>query len=283
MIALSRLCAGVMRRMPAYAAALAIVAILAASPAASAQIAIGGDSSSGSVPGFAGTGLSGIYYNFGFTEDPLATFTSTNLCYPTCFPVNPYDSGQGGSVFDDTTGGLLGFTNGRIDNVVFNPNLTPPDTWTDSNLAFNGYIAITQPGTYLFSLGSDDYSNLTIAGQQILNIPYPPCCETRTRDVTFDTAGLYAIALGYGEYDTGSFLSLIVTTDDRNLPSACLFGCVDENGNVAANGLFYSDGQFDGAPAPTIGGGWSGIAALALVGGGAALRRYRRGAVAQQA
>ncbi len=239
---------------------------------------IDGDSSVGSVPSFGGTGLAGTYYNYGVTDEPLATFTSTNLCYPTCFAVNPYVAGGGSSnaVFLDDTGGLVAFTNGNIDNVVFNPNFTAPNDWSNSNLTFNGYLAINQPGTYLFSLGADDYASLQIAGQDIVDVPYPPCCQTLTEDVTFTTAGLYAIALQYGEYETGSFLSLIATTDDPNLPSACLFGCVDGNGNLAANGLFYSDAQLDSAPAPTIGGGWSGVAALALFGAGAAVRRNRR-------
>ena len=107
MINYLRLCVPVARRVSAsMAVVLTIFAIFAASQSALAGVTISGGGSSGAVPSFGGTGLSGSYYNSDFTGDLLATFATTNLCYPTCFAVNPYDGG--GEVFDDGSGGACG-------------------------------------------------------------------------------------------------------------------------------------------------------------------------------
>jgi len=65
------------------------------------------------IPDFAGTGLSGLYYDDsnGMTSadgnPAAASFTTTNLCFPDC---------QGNS-FGDGNGGLTAFGNGNINNI----------------------------------------------------------------------------------------------------------------------------------------------------------------------
>lgn len=68
----------------------------------------------------------------------------------------------------------------------------------------------------------------------------------------------------------GSYMGFTGTDPNGN----CIIGCYDTNNNLQPNDLFYSDTDLSGAPAPTIGGGWSWglIAALA---GFEAMRRRR--------
>jgi hypothetical protein len=248
----------------AAACLLLLIAVSTAmSRPADAQTVLGSSDSFGPVPGFAGTGLSGTYTAFTVSQDPIATFTTSNICYPDCL----------GSVFDDSNGGLLAFTNGNIDNVNFSiPSEQIPNDWSSSGLSIAGYLAITQPGTYNFSLGSDDSSHLQIAGQDILDIN--DCCTTVGGQVTFTASGLYAIAVQFMEFGGGSYLNL--TAFDSN--ETCFLGCTDQSGALTNSGLFYSDGQLQSAPAPLPG---SGIASLTVVFAGfafAARRKDRRAA-----
>ncbi len=262
------------RRLPLYAAGLAIILTFSVVHRAQAQNLVGDPSFS--VPDFGGTGLQGYYYsdpggsgNRGSFDAaiansigplgnpaPLATFLSTNICYPSC--------NQG---FDDSTGGLVSFLNGNATNIQFlNTDIAPPTTWNDSGLILNGYVAITTPGSYSFSLGSDDASNLRVGTY-----------FGGAADLTFATAGLYALAVNFTEDGGGSILRLIVTDDSTG---ACILGCtsgVQNNGfnGVLPNNLFYSDAQLQGAPAPAIGSGLFSIAILALLAVGA-LARHRR-------
>ena len=231
----------------------------------------------GAVPGYAGTGLDGLYYdnNFGYSTDagaaPQASFTTTNICYPDCF--------QGR--IRDGDGGLSYFTNGNASNIVDLTGSGLRGSWDSSQLILSGYIAITQPGTYTFSLGSDDNSFLTIAGQSIASIP--GCCYTDVEQATFSAAGLYAIAVNFQEGGGSSYLSLTAfdpTFDPTSYdpysqdasPTGCILGCTDANGNLQANTLFYSQAQIDSAPAPVTGAGWlSLLVAMGVIG----LRKVR--------
>jgi hypothetical protein len=255
-----------LRRLSVAAACLLVLIVLSMAPSrpADAQTVLSSSDSIGPVPGFAGTGLSGLYYNFNVSQDPIATFTTPNICYPDCV----------GSVFEDGTGGLTAFTNGNIDNVNFLiPTEQIPTDWSSSELSIAGYLAITQPGTYNFFLGSDDSSHLQIAGQNILDIG--DCCTTVSGSVTFAVAGLYSIAVQFMEFGGGSYLNLTAT--DSN--DACFLGCTASRGGLIDSGLFYSDGQLQGAPAPLPG---SGIASLAVAFAGLAIavrRKTRRAAM----
>src|SRR5947209_7622763 len=114
------------RRFFSCAAGLAILVALSAANQAHAQTLVDPNSRVSAVPGFAGTGLFGNYYNQGFADgtfesdvinsngpltgySSLATFLSTNICYPDC---------QGGSI-SDGNGGLRYFLNGNATNIVF--------------------------------------------------------------------------------------------------------------------------------------------------------------------
>jgi hypothetical protein len=242
------------------AAGLAIILAYASIHSAQAQNLIDPSTSIGSVPGYAGTGLSGTYYNTGVSDQPLATFTTTNVCFPDCSSTS----------FSDGAGGLLAFTNGNISNVAFNPNVQAPDYWNNSSLDISGYIAINQPGIYNFTLGSDDNSYLTIGGQNLLSIP--GCCTTVGGSASFSAAGLYPILIQFMEYGGGSYLNVTASND-----SGCLIGCSDGNGGYIDSGLFYSDAQLQGAPAPAVGSGWVSIALLFLLSAGAFVRLLRHG------
>jgi hypothetical protein len=260
------------RHLPVRAARLAIVFAFVGIAAShvQAQILVDPQSRVGDVPAFSGTGLQGYYYydtgggNFDATiasatgplsdRSPLATFLSANVCYPSC----------GGGGFTDSQGGLTAFLNGNATNIEFTG--TPPGTWNNSGLILDGYIAITQPGSYSFSLNSDDASSFSIG-----NISG----STRgINDLTFELAGLYRIAVNFTEDGGGSLLSLTAKYDTTG---DCILGCSDGQGDgVQPNGLFFSDAQIEGAPAPTIGSGGLSMAVLVLLAGWAVRTRWQR-------
>jgi hypothetical protein len=246
---LHRLCAGLL--------ALAFIAALAtiAAPSAQAQITINANQSVGAVPGFAGTGLFGLYFRDtdGFntvnTGTPLASFTTTNLCFPDCFS---------GNSFNDGAGGLVEFTNGNATNIVNLSGSPLPNDWNSDALFINGYIAITQPGTYDFNILTDNDSQLFIGGTFIGGVV--GCCGPDNETASFSAAGLYAISFNLLEYGGASGLDLTATG-----PSGCVLGCYVDN-VLQPNGLFYSDGQLQSAPAPLPGAGWpSAMAALGVL------------------
>ena len=225
----------------------------------------------GDIPTFAGTGLQGYYYDNGAGQfsnfdqlihdsiGPLtgntasATFLTQNICYPNC----------AGSSIGDGQGGLAFFLNGNATAPGFTG--TPRNTFNNSGLIIDGYIAIATPGSYSFQLQSDDNSVLRL-GNFVAD-------RFNTIDLSFSTAGLYQIAVNFTEDGGGSRLSLTASNDDGG---TCLLGCSDGNGGYTNAGIFYSQGQLDSAPAPTIGGGPAGGMALAVLGGAALYRRRRQ-------
>ena len=288
-----------MRRLISFPPRAAILAaclaaiVSALAPGRACATTFGSADSFGAVPSFAGTGLFGTYYNSGNPDiygqgtlpvlaaldpgngtsfitsyTPIATFTTTNICFPDCTG-NSFDDGSGG--FVATVDNSTSFSNGNVSNVNFFPDVSIPTTWDESGLDINGFLAITTPGTYIFSLGSDDNSSLSIAGQNILTIA--GCCETISTSVTFNAAGLYAIGADLLEFGGGSYLNVTATDPNGN----CFFGCSDANGGYTQTGLYYSADQFQGAPAPTIGGGLGSMFVLLMLAGGGALRQYRHG------
>ena len=227
---------------------------------ARAQNLIDPSESIGSVPGYAGTGLFGLFFDNadGYSQAngsaPGATFLTANLCFPDCL----------GNSFTDSAGGLTAFTNGAATSISFFTSNEPMRlTWDSSELDITGYIAITTPGTYSFTIGSDDNTNFTIGKSLFQVFGGGP----QTTSDTFTAAGLYPIDVQFLEFNGGSRLS--ITGTDPN--GSCILGCY--NGNLLANDLFYSDEQLAGAPAPTIGGGWPGFTCAVLLGAGALVRR----------
>jgi hypothetical protein len=220
------------------------------------SITVDPSQSIGPVPDFAGTGLAGTYYNPNYYNGTLATFLAPNICFPDC----------AGSSFSDGDGGLVEFTNGNATNIQYLTDIAPTN-WSGSGLNINGYIAITQPGTYYFTISSDDSSSSVLAGQDFIGIP--TCCQSQSGDATFSAAGLYAIAVAFNEGGGGSQLDFTVADSNEN----CLIGCSNGDGGYTNSGLFYSDAQLQGAPAPMIGGGWASLSLLALLGAGSLVRR----------
>lgn len=244
-------------------AAIVLSAVSLCGSAARAQNLIPPTEDQGAVPGFGGTGLDGLYYDNGnnfysASGSPAeASFTANNLCFPDC---------QGNS-FSDGAGGLQLFTNGAASNFNFFTSVEPVRlTWDNSEIVMSGYIAITTPGTYTFTVGSDDNTYLTIGGvqQQILG------GGPQTFQDTFTQAGLYKMSADFLEFGGGSRLSFVA--DDPN--GNCVIGCYNVDNNLNPNDLFYSDADLSGAPAPAIGGGWGAIAVAGLM--GLEVRRRRR-------
>jgi hypothetical protein len=241
---------------------LVAMAIVLLAPSVPAQNLIPPDESVGSVPGFGGTGLFGLYYdnNAGYSSaagSPAeATFTTTNLCFPDCL----------GSGFSDGNGGLGAFTNGNASNINFSSIEPVRLTWDGSELDMSGYIAINSPGLYTFTMTHDDNMSVTIGGQTQAFT----CCGTQTFQDSFSTPGLYRMSVQFMEGGGGSVLDLTATDPNNN----CILGCYDANNNLAQNDLFYSDTDLAGAPAPVIGGGWPAVVVAGLIGVGA-MRRLR--------
>jgi MYXO-CTERM domain-containing protein len=262
------------QRIFSFVVGLATILVLSAGHPVQAQTLVDPNSRVSAVPGFAGTGLQGYYYSNANGEfsnfdqiihdsigplsgaTPSATFLTTNICYPNC---------ANGSI-SDGSGGLAYFLNGNATDLSFNG--TPRTTFNNSGVILNGFIAIDTIGSYTFHLQSDDASVLRLGdftADRFSNI-----------DLNFTATGLYQIAINFTEDGGGSNLSLTATSDSN---AACFLGCSDGNGGLTNTGLFYSQGQLDSAPAPTIGGGASSLALLGLLGVGALVRRRRQGEV----
>ncbi len=268
----------VCRRIPAAIAGLALVAILMAlsTGSARAQITIDPSQSVGPVPRSAGTGLDGAYYYFpdssisdlsgamdlvSSASGPTGVFSTTNICYPDCL----------GNAFDTGSGGLEAFTNGNATNFNYPipKDQVPTTSFYQTVLDIGGYLAIPTAGTYTFSINSDDGSQVAIGGTLIDVDDGIHGQQAVANDVSFTAAGLYAIAVTYFQNGGGAGLDLTATDSNGN----CFFGC-PADGGAQPNALFYSNSQ--GAPAPVIGGGWPSLAACALLGTGALIRRRRQ-------
>jgi hypothetical protein len=225
------------RRIALFAA---IVLIAATSGLAGAQTVIDPNTSEGPVPDYDGSGLFGLYNitsgNSAYTGStaPLASFMTTNVCFPDCLE----------SSFSDGAGGFASFSNGNATDITpFNPDVPLPTTWNNSQLTLSGYIAIDTPGTYSFSLGHDDAASLSIGFEPIANAG---CCGVSgPYQVSFSAAGLYSIALTFTEVTGGSYFDLTATDPT----GSCLLGCYVDN-QLQPNTLFYSDNQLDEEPAP---------------------------------
>ncbi len=265
------------RRFPLLLAGLALVLSLAGTVTrpVMAQTMIDPGQSVGAVPGFAGTGLDGLYYYLPNSNDqnlfdaandvassggPTGTFNTTNICFPDCL----------GNAFDTNSGGLALFTGGNANNINFlvSPDQVP-NSFFQSVLTIGGYLAVPVAGTYTFSINSDDGSQLIIGnsvidvddgihGQQIVS-----------NAVTFSAAGLYPILVDYFQNCCGAGLDLTAT----DVNGSCILGCPAEGGGSQPNDLFYSAGQLEGAPAPQVGSGWPSLAFFAILGAGALARR----------
>ena len=250
-----------MNRIALYMVGLALAATAAAMPLhqVRAQNMVGPDFG---LPGFAGSGLFGVYYDNGggFSSTngsmPQASFTTTNLCFPDCR----------GNSFGDGSGGLTAFLSGNASGIsFFNTQTAPRGTWDNSELGIFGYIAITQPGVYHFTVGSDDNTFLRIEGQSNQSILGG---GPQTFTDVFSTVGLYAIAVQFLEFGGNSRLSFVGSDPKGN----CIFGCYVD-GQLQPNSLFYSTAQLEGAPSPVVGGGWVSTAFAALLVMGTVVRR----------
>lgn len=176
----------------------AILAVFATS--ATAQVAIPSSSSVGGVPSSAGDGLVAQYWQLDpkgiiAGENPMKTqafdimaasaadltFTATEFNYQggnDLTPVNEWTQGDSASI----TGG---------DATTFNMG--------DGFINFSGYIAIDQPGTVDFWIGSDDGSVLWIGDEMVVDndgghgAPGP----APNGSAAFESAGLYPVELNY--------------------------------------------------------------------------------------
>jgi hypothetical protein len=207
----------------------------------------------GAVPVAAGTGLLGSYYKFGSNSNignltnayalisasggPTATFVTTQVCFPDCANNN---------ISDSTT--IPGLLNGHVSNFSYTtPGSTGPTSIDHSAMVLSGYIAITQVGTYTFNLGSDDGSQLTIGGTQVINNDTDHSYQVNSGSATFSATGLYAISISY--FEDGGFTGLELYASDTT--GACVIGrAANCAAGSAATGLLYSALPATATPEP---------------------------------
>ena len=154
----------------------------------------------GAVPGVAGDGLMGRYWNLGEKEiivdsNPMKTqaFDISNSIEPTATFVATEFNYQGGN--DLTTLGEWLQTDAP--SIVGGDPAT--DDMNDGLMIFSGYMAVDAPGTIDFHIGSDDGSVLYIGDQIVVDndgghgAPGPAPAGS----ATFTEAGLYPVQLNY--------------------------------------------------------------------------------------
>jgi hypothetical protein len=253
---------GMMRRL-----SLILLACLMFAALPAGAVTISASQDLGAVPATAGSGLLGSYYKFTSTTNigtlaqanilmsssggPTATFTTTEVCFPDC---------AGTSMSDSST--MTQFLNGHASNFSYT-GANQPSSIDHSAIVLNGYIAITQTGTYNFNLGSDDGSQLTIGGQTVINNDSDHAFSFASGDATFTQTGLYAISISYFEDGGSTGLDLFA----KNPNGTCVIGRTASCASGSERtGLLYSSLPSSPAPEPAslaiFGAGLAGLAAL---------------------
>lgn len=108
---------------------------------------------------------------------------------------------------------------------------------SDGILDLAGFLYVAAPATVTFSLSHDDAAQLTIGNQTVIS---RDCCGTDTADVTFGTAGYYAIDVVYSNtiYNGGSGgASFSLSENGTTLSSNMLVQRVPEPASLALLGL----------------------------------------------
>jgi len=215
---------------------LILLAFLALASMPAAAVTISTSQNLGTVPATSGSGLLGYYYEFSTSNNignlatanqlisssggPTATFTTTQVCFPDC---------AGNSISDSST--MTQFLNGHASNFSYT-SANHPTSIDHSAIVLNGFIAITQTGTYNFNLGSDDGAQLTIGNQVVIGDGVLHSFAISSGSATFTTAGLYAITIQY--YENSGYTSLEFWGSDSS--GNCTLGRCN---NTAANNPFY--------------------------------------------
>lgn len=227
-----------------FAGPCLILGLLAGISSARADIAL---SSSIALPGYAGDGLSGLYYAFDSrpgtlanTETlinqmggPTATFTATSTCFPVCNT----------TIADNST--LAQYLGGNAVNLSSNS----VSNLSNHAIVLSGYLAIATPGTYQFSMASDDGSRLRIGGTTVIDADGAHGFSGGSANVQFSNSGLYA-------FDVLAFENADVTGLT-----------VLQNGNAITAGQLYS------STVPIPAAGWLFFSAVAGIGIHARSRR----------
>jgi hypothetical protein len=214
-------------------------------------VTIGGDASVGPVPMAPGTGLLGNYYKLNTTfvtsmaqatqfiaasGGPIATFTTTTVCFPNCNL----------STVTDSVTSLAALLNGNATNLMYTvPASQIPTTTDHSAMTLTGYIAIAQAGTYNFNLAADDGAQLTIGNQIIIAGGAMHSFEIDSGTAVFGAAGLYAINIQYFENNGYTGLEFW----GSNGSGTCIVGRAANCNGTAATSLFYSTASTS-APEP---------------------------------
>jgi hypothetical protein len=167
-----------------------------------------------------GTGLIATFYSLPSTPGslanatalvasagaPTATFIATAICFPSC-----NNSTGDGTALSDYIGsngfGLAGNAAAQLSN---------------SATLFIGYIAIRDTSAaYTFSLGSDDGSQLVIAGTQIINNDGDHGFSTVARTVAFTQTGVYEFYVQH--FEDGGVTGVTVLQDGNALAAQDLY------------------------------------------------------------
>lgn len=173
----------------------AVIALTLLSTSASAAVIIPPSAATGPVPGTPGTGLQGNVWDYAAGDITEAIGVTTTLAPSSTFlsSLQDYPLGPAPTVFQpDTLGAFLG-----ADAASLSGSVRDIDSIFGKIFVFQGFIAISNPTTYTFTVGSDDGFRLKIGGETVTEFVNSRPFGFSSGDASFSQPGLYPVEIFY--------------------------------------------------------------------------------------
>jgi PA14 domain len=221
-------------RISFFVSAGVLGSLLVVSVATATPVFIPMSDKAAGLPNFNGDGLNGSIYFKAVNDIPWAQMAATGAVDGT-FKAKTIDFPNGAT--QTVSGGNLGeFFGNQITGANFDLNRSQ----FGNVFKFDGYLKVPDPGTYNFSVASDDGFELKIADRVISSFEADRGFAPTSQEVNFSMAGLYKVSLLYFANSGGSsgieFRSNL-TGSDQTIPMSFLYTVIPAPSAAAMLGL----------------------------------------------